>query len=78
RELHHLKTSSLEGLRAAVLASHDGRVHPSFNQIGTATGRLSCTNPNLMALPARGPQAALLRAACRAQAGWSILSADYS
>lgn len=52
-----------------------GRVHASFRQIEAPTGRMSCTNPNLMQLPARGPY----RQAFRAQReGGKILTADYS
>lgn len=44
-----LKTAFVDGILAQLY--EDGKVHPSFNQIGTDSGRLSCSNPNLQQLP---------------------------
>ncbi len=56
----------------------DGRIHTEFKQTGTATGRLSSTNPNLQNIPQRGPFAKALRAAFVAREGYSFVSFDYS
>ena len=51
RQLAKLKSNYLDSL--PLLADADGRVHTTFNQVGTATGRLSSTNPNLQNIPVR-------------------------
>ncbi len=55
-----------------------GRVHSSFNQCGTATGRLSSSNPNLQNIPIRTEEGRRIRAAFVAPPGSVLLSADYS
>jgi DNA polymerase-1 len=56
-----------------------GRIHTSFNQTITATGRLSSSNPNLQNIPIRGEYANDIRSAFVPQKkGWEILAADYS
>ena len=55
-----------------------GRVHSSFNQCGTATGRLSSSNPNLQNIPIRTEEGRRIRAAFVARPGSVLLSADYS
>ena len=56
-----------------------GRIHPTFNQSGTATGRLACQDPNLQNIPVRTVQGRRIREAFRPQKrGWSLLAADYS
>ncbi len=55
-----------------------GRVHTSFNQAVTATGRLSSSNPNLQNIPVRGEQGKEIRKAFVPSKGWKFVSADYS
>ncbi|MFZ0888630.1 MAG: DNA polymerase I [Candidatus Binataceae bacterium] len=55
-----------------------GRVHTSFHQALTATGRLSSTDPNLQNIPARGEEGRRIRRAFAAAPGCALLSADYS
>jgi DNA polymerase-1 len=76
RQLARLKSNYADSL--PLLADQDGRVHTTFNQVGTATGRLSSTNPNLQNIPIRTELGREIRAAFVPAPGCVLLSADYS
>ena len=76
RYLAKLKSNYVDSL--PLLADKDGRVHTTFNQVGTATGRLSSTNPNLQNIPVKTALGREIRAAFIAAPGRVLLSADYS
>ena len=76
RQLQKLKGTYLDAL--PVLADTNGRIHTTFNQVGTATGRLSSTSPNLQNIPVRTAVGREIRAAFIAAPGNLLMSADYS
>jgi len=77
RELAKLKSTYVDALPALV-NPETGRVHTSYNQTGTVTGRISSSEPNLQNIPIRSPLGRQVRRAFIAPAGWVLLGADYS
>ena len=77
RSLMKLKSTYIDALPALVNFK-TGRVHTSYNQTATATGRLSSSNPNLQNIPIRTVEGKRIRQAFTAPPGWEIVSADYS
>ncbi len=77
RELSKLKSTYVDALPQLV-NPHTGRVHTSYNQTGTVTGRLSSSNPNLQNIPIRSPEGRRVRRAFVAEDGWRLIGADYS
>ena len=76
RKLEKLRSTYLEPLPR--LMGKDGRIRTTFNQLATATGRLSSSNPNLQNIPVRGPLGRRMRACFTAPEGKKLISADYS
>jgi len=77
RELSKLK-STYSDVLPRLIHPATGRIHTRFNQTGTATGRLSSSNPNLQNIPVRTGLGREIRAAFVASPGCLLLSADYS
>ena len=77
RGLVKLRSTYVEGLQK-LMDPATGRVHTSFNQTVTATGRLSSSKPNLQNIPVKGEYGAAIRGAFVAKEGFTLLSADYS
>ncbi len=77
RELSKLKSTYLDALPKMV-DPKTGRIHTSFNQAITATGRLSSSKPNLQNIPTRSDLGQMVRKAFAAPAGFKILAADYA
>ena len=78
RHLSKLKGTYLDAL-PGLIHPETGRIHCSFNQVVAATGRLSCSDPNLQNIPIRTAEGRQIRKAfVPGQDGWKLLCADYS
>ncbi|MGB1046618.1 MAG: DNA polymerase I [Litorivicinaceae bacterium] len=80
--IEHRSLSKLKGTYTDKLPDDcdpaDGRVHTSFHQAVTSTGRLSSSDPNLQNIPIRTEEGRRIRKAFVAPNGWSVMAADYS
>ncbi len=76
RTLAKLNSTYCEGLLKSI--DNDGRIHSSFNQTETRTGRISSTEPNLQNIPVRTELGREMRKFFCARDGWVLVDADYS
>ncbi|NLM79842.1 MAG: DNA polymerase I [Clostridiales bacterium] len=76
RTLSKLKSTYCDGLLKVI--GGDGRIHSSFNQTETRTGRISSTEPNLQNIPVRQELGREMRRFFKAREGWLLCDADYS
>ena len=77
RQVSKLKSTYVDALPEMV-NPHTGRIHTSYHQTGSATGRISSSDPNLQNIPVRTELGRQVRRAFVADAGSQLLSADYS
>jgi len=76
RGLSKLKSTYVDGMDQFIQA--DSRIHCKFNQTVTATGRISCSEPNLQNIPIRTEQGRLIRKCFVPKEGYEFIDADYS
>jgi DNA polymerase-1 len=77
RELEKLRSTYVDSLPLQINPK-TGRVHTSFNQTGTVTGRIASSDPNLQNIPTRTEMGRRVRNGFIAQEGWQLLAVDYS
>jgi len=78
REIYKLKSTYIEPLLKLALKDENHRIHTSFVQSGTATGRLSSKNPNLQNIPVKTELGREVRSGFVAKKGFSLVGIDYS
>jgi DNA polymerase-1 len=76
RELQNLLSTYIDALPSSV--DDGGRIHPELLQMGAATGRFACKDPNIQNIPIRSEEGKKIRNAFIAPKGYSLVSADYS
>ncbi len=77
RRLAKLKSTYVDAL-PPLIDPKSGRIHPTFHQLGAATGRLSASDPNVQNIPIRSAEGVRIREAFVPREGWTLVSADYS
>jgi DNA polymerase-1 len=77
RQLSKLKSTYIDAL-PKLISEKTGRIHPNFNQLGAATGRLSASDPNVQNIPIRTAEGIRIREAFVPAVDHVMLSADYS
>lgn len=76
RELEKIRNTYADALPE--LVGPDGRIHTSFDQLGTVTGRISSSDPNLQNIPIRSEEGEEIRKSFVAERGYKLVSFDYS